>query len=75
MAYKIIVPSGININQVYKQLKEIEEEEPTLKITWNEEKQELTANVMGAIQIEVLKNIVKERFDLDIEFESRQYFV
>jgi len=68
LAYKIIVPSGININQVYKQLKEIEEEEPTLKITWNEEKQELTANVMGAIQIEVLKNIVKERFDLDIEF-------
>ena len=68
LAYKIIVPSGININQVYKQLKEIEEEEPTLKITWNEEKQELTANVMGAIQIEVLKNIVKERFNLDIEF-------
>lgn len=68
LAYKIIVPTGVNINQVYKQLKEIEEEEPTLKITWNEEKHELTANVMGAIQIEVLKSIIKERFNLDVEF-------
>lgn len=68
LSYKLIVENQVNINQVYKQLKELEEEDPTLKITWNEEKKELTANVMGPIQIEVLKAMMKERFDLNVEF-------
>ncbi|MCI8956980.1 MAG: GTP-binding protein [Eubacterium sp.] len=68
LSYKLDVQNKININLVYKQLKELEEEDPTLKITWNEEKKELTANVMGQVQIEVLKSLIKERFDLDVEF-------
>ena len=68
LSYKLDVQNKVNINQVYKQLKELEEEDPTLKITWNEEKKELTANVMGQVQIEVLKSLIKERFDLDVEF-------
>ena len=68
LSYKLTVENQVNINQVYKQLKELEEEDPTLKITWNEEKKELTANVMGPIQIEVLKSMIKERFDVDVTF-------
>ena len=68
LAYKVITPKEINVNLAYKQLMELEDEDPTLKITWNEEKKEITANVMGPIQIEVLKQIVKERFNMDIEF-------
>lgn len=68
LSYKLDVQNKVNINLVYKQLKELEEEDPTLKITWNEEKKELTANVMGQVQIEVLKSLIKERFDLDVEF-------
>ena len=68
LSYKLDVQNKVHINQVYQQLKELEEEDPTLKITWNEEKKELTANVMGQVQIEVLKSLIKERFDLDVEF-------
>lgn len=68
LSYKLIVENPKNMDQVYKQLKELEQEDPTLKITWNEEKKELTANVMGPIQIEVLKSMIKERFDLDVTF-------
>ncbi len=68
LAYKVIIPKDINVNLAYKQLLELEDEDPTLKITWNEEKKEITANVMGPIQIEVLKQIVKERFNMEIEF-------
>ena len=70
LSYKIIVENQVNIHQVYKQFKELEEEDPTLKISWNEEKKELTANVMGPIQIEVLKTMIKERFDYDVTFGS-----
>ena len=49
-------------------LKELEEEDPTLNLKWNEETKEIIANVMGRIQIQVLKHIIKERFNMDVEF-------
>lgn len=51
LAYKVIIPKDINVNLAYKQLLELEDEDPTLKITWNEEKKEITANVMGPIRL------------------------
>ena len=68
LSYRIIIPENVNINQAYKMLKELEEEDPTLNLKWNEETKEIIANVMGPIQIQVLKHIIKERFDMDVEF-------
>lgn len=68
LSYRIIIPENVNINQAYKMLKELEEEDPTLSLKWNEETKEIIANVMGPIQIQVLKHIIKERFDMDVEF-------
>ncbi len=70
LCYKIIPPDNVNINQAYLKIKELEEEDPTLQLKWNGEKQEITANVMGPIQIQVLKQLIKERFDMDVEFGS-----
>lgn len=67
LSYQIIIPENVNINQAYKMLKELEEEDPTLSLKWNEETKEIIANVMGPIQIQVLKHIIKERFDMDVE--------
>ena len=68
LSYRIIIPENVNINQAYKMLKELEEEDPTLNLKWNEETKEIIANVMGPIQIQVLKHIIKERFNMDVEF-------
>ena len=68
LSYRIIIPENVNINQAYKMLKELEEEDPTLSLKWNEETKEIIANVMGPIQIQVLKHIIKERFNMDVEF-------
>ena len=68
LSYQIIIPENVNINQAYKMLKELEEEDPTLSLKWNEETKEIIANVMGPIQIQVLKHIIKERFNMDVEF-------
>lgn len=59
LSYQIIIPENVNINQAYKMLKELEEEDPTLNLKWNEETKEIIANVMGPIQIQVLKHIIK----------------
>lgn len=70
LCYKIMIPDDMNVNQAYVKIKELEEEDPTLQLQWNEEKQEITANVMGPIQIQVLKQLIKERFDMDVDFGS-----
>ena len=68
LSYKIELPDDVSVNSVYKSFKELEQEEPSLMINWNKEAGELTASVMGEIQIQVLKEIVKERMGIDIEF-------
>ena len=70
LSYSIILPDGVNVNQVFIKLQELGEEDPTLKLKWNEETKEITANVMGPIQIQVLQQIIKDRFDLDVKFGS-----
>jgi small GTP-binding protein len=68
MTYKIIVPEGINIHDFYNKLNVLEEEEPQLHIVWDKDNSEIHAQVMGEVQMEILKNIVQERFGVDIEF-------
>lgn len=68
LAYSIILPKGIHVNQFFTKIKELEEEDPTLQLSWNDETKEITANVMGQVQIQVLKQLIKDRFDVDVEF-------
>jgi small GTP-binding protein len=68
MMYKIIVPEGVNIHDFYNKLGVLEEEEPQLHIAWDNSSGEIHAGVMGEVQMEILKNIVKERFNVDIDF-------
>lgn len=46
LAYSLILPKEVNVNQMFLRLQELEEEDPTLKVTWNVETKEITANVM-----------------------------
>ncbi len=68
LSYRIKIPDGADVRTVLSKLKILEEEEPMLHIKWNEELQQIFADIMGDIQIEILKSIVAERFDYDIEF-------
>lgn len=66
--YQIILPDNCNINEMLIKLKQLEEEEPELQIVWNEELKEIHAKLMGEIQIEILKSLIKERFGIDVDF-------
>ncbi|MBR3645311.1 MAG: TetM/TetW/TetO/TetS family tetracycline resistance ribosomal protection protein, partial [Lachnospiraceae bacterium] len=66
--YQIILPEGCNVNDMLIKLKQLEEEEPELRIVWNEELKEIHAMLMGEIQIDILKSLIKERYDIDVSF-------
>ncbi len=68
LTYKVFLPEGITAASAMEIFKKLEEEDPLLGVYWNEELSELTVRVMGDIQVEVLKEILRERFDLDAEF-------
>lgn len=51
-------------------LRQLEEEEPQLHVLWQEENREIHMQVMGQVQMEILKNILWERFGLEVEFDA-----
>ena len=68
LTYKVELPDGVDINSALKNMKLLEEEDPQLKVVWDERLGEIQLQLMGDIQLEILKSIIKERFDLDVNF-------
>lgn len=66
--YQIIVPQGVNPAELMKNLKQLEEEDPQLNILWNESLQEIHAQLMGQVQMEVLGRVILDRFGVRVTF-------
>ena len=66
LGYRIGLPAGTDARTVLPKLRELEEEEPLLHIVWQPALGELQAQLMGALQKEVLPSLIRERFDLDV---------
>ena len=70
LSYKIELSEGCDVHKMLGNLRILEEEDPMLKIVWNEELGEIHAKLMGAVQIEILKSLIKDRFGVDVEFDT-----
>lgn len=68
LTYQILLPQGCDVHGMFLKLKQLEEEEPELHILWNEQANEIHAQVMGQVQIEILKSMILERFQTAVEF-------
>lgn len=68
LTYEILLPAGTDAHVMLKNLRILEEEEPQLHIVWNESLGEIQAQVMGDVQMEILKSQVMERFGVEIGF-------
>ena len=63
-------PLNEDIHACLTALKKLEDENPQLHVTWSEHLQELRVQVMGKIQLEILKQLLQERFNLTVDFEQ-----
>lgn len=66
--YQILLPEDCPLLPMLAKLRQLEEEEPLLHIVWREELQEIHAQLMGEVQLEVFQVLVKERFGVEIAF-------
>lgn len=65
---KVIFDGSLNQKDVLKCFKILNAEDPALNVTWEESLQEIHISVMGVIQLEILEQLVKERFNFHISF-------
>ena len=66
--YQLLLPEGKDAMEIMKELRELEEEEPLLRIGWNSAAGEIRVQLMGDVQVEVLKAMIRDRFGVDVEF-------
>ena len=66
--YQIILPDDCDPHQMLQKLRMLEEEEPQLHILWDSQLGEIHAQLMGEVQIEILKKMIWDRFHVAVEF-------
>lgn len=66
--YRVLLPDGCDAHAALLKLRLLEEEDPQLRIAWSEQLREIRIQLMGEVQMEILKRRILERFGLDVAF-------
>ncbi len=70
MSYQVLLPQGCDPVTAVQKLRLLEEEDPQLHILWDAQLKQIHLQIMGAIQLEVLRSIILQRFSLEVAFAS-----
>ena len=70
LSYRITPADGTDSHTALTKLSQLAEEDPMLRIVWNPQLQEIQAQLMGEVQIEVLQQIIEDRFGMNVSIDS-----
>ena len=70
LTYRLLFPPETDPVVALGKVRLLEEEEPQLHVLWQEKNREIHIQVMGQVQMEILKSILVERFGLEVEFDA-----
>lgn len=70
MTYRLVLNDDIDPAKALIKLKPLEEENPELHLIWNERLSEIHAELMGSVQLEILSDIIYERFGMSVSFDK-----
>ncbi len=68
LTYRLELPKEIDAHTALEKMRILESEDPQLNVVWNSRFSEIQIQLMGDIQLEILKSIIKERFGFSVEF-------
>ena len=66
LTYQVVLPQGCDVHAMLRDLRQLEEEDPQLRVVWNEALGEIHLRLMGEIQLEVMTRLIRERFGVDV---------
>lgn len=68
LTYQLILPRDCDPHVAHSKLKELEEEDPQLHLVWDPMLKQLSIQLMGQVQLEILREIIHQRFDIEVRF-------
>ena len=68
--YQVLPPVGMDPHAALEKLRILEEEDPQLHVIWNGEKREIHVQLMGEVQLEILRRLMHDRFHLAVGFSE-----
>lgn len=70
LSYRVQFPKTVDAHTMLRHLRQLEEEDPQLRVVWNEKLGEIHLQLMGEVQLEILTRIISERFGVDVTFDE-----
>ncbi|MBM6952948.1 elongation factor G [Enorma phocaeensis] len=67
LSYQVLA-DGRDVDAVVRALRELADEDPMLGVSWEEQLQEVHVQLMGAVQREVVQQLLHDRYGLDVAF-------
>ncbi len=74
MTYRVELPRGSDPLTVLPKLRQLEEEDPQLHIFWDDRLKQIHIQLMGKVQLEILKSVIAQRFGLEVTFAGRRIY-
>lgn len=68
LTYQVVLEPEVDALEAFRRIKVLEEEDPQLHVVWNEKLREIHVQLMGEVQTEILKQVIKERFGYLVTF-------
>ena len=68
LTYSLELPEDVDGNVMLNKLRELEEEEPELHVTWQEKTSSIQVTLMGEVQTEIIRHMISERYGVDVRF-------
>ena len=68
ITYRLLFPPETNLYDTYGKLKQLQEEDPQLHLSWDEANREIHAQLMGEVHKEVLERLIAQRYGLQVAF-------
>ena len=74
MTYRVELPKGCDPMTFLPKLRQLEEEDPQLHVLWEDHLKQIHVQIMGKIQLEILKSLISQRFSLEVQFTDRRIY-
>ncbi|MCQ2465814.1 MAG: TetM/TetW/TetO/TetS family tetracycline resistance ribosomal protection protein [Oscillospiraceae bacterium] len=68
LTYRAELQDSVNISDALNAFRKLESEDPKLHVIWSEQLKEIHVQVMGEMQLDILKTLLDERFRMNVLF-------
>ena len=74
MTYRLNLPEGCDPLTALPKLRQLEEEDPQLHLLWDDRVKQIHVQIMGKVQLEVLRSVISQRFSWEVTFTDRRIY-